>query len=96
MDIKETIAKVSIPLLLLSAYIIRTLYFGASFQDAAIVAVLASCYGFLKYLDTKKEVITENKFRLDVNQAIGELNSRVSGIALQLGGNPLAGQRNRR
>ena len=50
--------KVNLPLLAFLAYSSRILYFGAKFEDAPVLLIMATVYGFMKYLDTKRKLIT--------------------------------------
>jgi len=80
--------KVNLPLLAFLAYASRILYFGAKFEDAPILLIMGLVYVILKYLDTKKNLITENEFRVEVMNDISAIKSTVSGLALNVSGSP--------
>ena len=87
--------KVNLSLIAFLAYSCRILYFGAKFEDAPVLLIMAAIYGFMKYLDTKSKLITENEFRSQVNEDISNIKSTVSGLSLNLNGNAFAGNKRR-
>ena len=80
--------KVNLPLLAFLAYSSRILYFGAKFEDAPVLLILGLVYVILKYLDTKKNLITENEFRVKVMNDIATIKTTVSGLSMNINGSP--------
>lgn len=74
-------------------YSARILYFGAEFKDAPILGIMALAYFGLKYIETRKEVITENKFRQEVINEISSMKSTLSSLSIQKNGNPFGGRK---
>lgn len=84
----KNIKKINPILVTFLLYSTRILYFGAEFKDAPILAIMALAYFGLKYIEIRKEVITENNFRLQVNQDITSIKSTLSSLSMQKSGNP--------
>lgn len=85
--------KINLPLTAFLLYAARILYFGANFEDAPILGILGLLIFGIKYLNTKKLVITENIFRNEVNQDIAKIKQQVSGLAMVKDGNPFGNRK---
>lgn len=85
--------QINIVLLLLVLYSLRILYFGASYEDAPVLGIIALVHFGLEYIKIRKEVITENVFRTQVNQDIASIKSTLSAVSMQKNGNPFGGRK---
>ena len=74
-------------------YSTRILYFGATFADAPVLAILSALYFGVKFIDIKKLIITENNFRSQVNNDISSIKTAVSALSMKQGNNPFQGRR---
>lgn len=79
---KNWLTKINLPLVAFLAYVGRLLYFGSNPSDAAVLLVLASLYGFIKYLKHIEYNKTEQEFRERIESSIQDLHSKVSGLQL--------------
>ena len=84
----KKIQKINPILIALLAYSSRILYFGATYADAPVLAIIAALYFGLKFIEIKQAVITENIFRNQVNQDIASIKATLSAVSMQKSGNP--------
>jgi len=89
----KNIKKINPILAALLAFSARILYFGASYQDAPILAIIAALYFGLKFIKIKEDIISENKFRTQVNNELSSLKTTITSINFKSGGNQLGGRR---
>jgi len=85
--------KIDLPLTAFLLYASRILYFGAKFEDAPILGILALLIFGIRYINTKKLVITENVFRNQVNGDIAKMKTQISSINFTKEGNPFGTRR---
>ena len=88
----KNLKKINPILVAILAYSIRILYFGANYADAPVLAILAGLYFGLMYLETKKIVITENKFRIEVGNDISAMKTAISTLSMTKNSNPFKGR----
>lgn len=77
--------KLDVATILLVSLLARILYFGAGIGDALALTALTGLFGFLHYLNYKKEpdINTEIKAELELlKKEFGETKSKVSAISL--------------
>ena len=84
--IKSLLQTANFPLIFMLLYVTRCIYLGASYQDAIIIAVIASVYCvrhyFIAYFDIKEKVITENDFRKQVIEDMTQVKNEISKVKL--------------
>ena len=87
----EKLGKINVPLLLIVAYLLKILiaYKTQSYTDAAILLVLTINYLGSRYFKVKESVITENRFREQVNADMSDVKQMMSAIKSQKMGNIL-------
>lgn len=87
--IRKIFLSLNYPLLVFLAYSIRMTVLGSSFADSLVLLVLCLAFiGFYiskRYFFIKQQVISENNFRLKVQNDIQAIQNEVSRVKLGVG-----------
>lgn len=94
---KKFLTSINYPLFVLLGYSIKCMYFNPTYQDTIIIGLLSMLAGSFTYMKDffrlKEKVITENDFRVAINNDIADLKNKLTSVSMSVKGNPFGGRK---
>lgn len=78
MEFKKIVQSINLPLSAFLIYLCKSLIFGTSYADIGIMLVLGSVFCVIEYYKAKKEIITETKFRIEIQNELQLIKSELA------------------